>query len=157
MPILLGLLIGGRLGWQAGHGLARLLLSHAALTLFLWAGVAWTGYALTKANVGPTAAPYAAVTAPAALSVWMIVAPAKSRAKLWLIDGLYIWTRLGIVVVFGVGVYLLLHDGGRLAVWLRNVWPLAIAGGVLWAAQRGIFVLLRRSHLAAGDRSLIGE
>lgn len=151
MPILLGSIVGRAFGLLLG----RIVLSHAALTVGVWDGVAGGSYWLVRQNIGPGAAPYAGVLATLALLGWTLWRPAENRAKLWLLDGLYVWTRLGIGHVLLVAVMALLAVHGVIRSWLVDVWRTALLGAALLLMQRVMMSWVGRSHLRAGGLSRV--
>ena len=153
MPILLAAIVGRAFGLLLG----RVVFSHAVLTVIVWYGLSATSFWLAHRNLGPAAAPYAAVLVPASLLVWTLWRPAESRTKLWLFDGFYVWTRLGVAWAVILSSFRLLAAHGSLAAWLPIAWPYLLAGLGSWLAQRALAEWLRRSHLRAGDLSLVGE
>ena len=132
-------------------------VGHGGLTVIVWYGLSAASFWLAHRNLGPAAAPYAAVLVPAALLVCTLRRPAESRAKLWLFDGLYVWTRLGIVWAVVVSAIRLAHDGGSVARWLPGALPYVLAGVGSWLAQKALVDWLRRSQVRAGDLSVMGD
>ena len=153
MPVLIGLLFGQLFTTLLG----RIGFWRAAVTAGVWYCVGFGAYRLVEANVGTTAAPWGAILAPAALLAWTLWHPTTSRVKLWLFDGLYVVLRLCMIFT-GFRLALdLLHDHGRLALWLAEGWRSLVVAAALWLVQRGMIGWLRRSHVLAGDRSLAAE
>lgn len=153
MPVLLGAIVGRAFGLVLG----RVVFSHAVLTVAVWYGLAAASFWLVRLNVGTAAAPWATVLGPAALLAWTLRSPATNRAKLWLLDGFYVWSRLGIVWGLGAALLRLLADGGVVMVWVPHALPFAGVTMGSWLAQRALKDWLRRSHVRAGDGSLLQE
>jgi hypothetical protein len=141
-------------GWIVGDALARIAFSRAIVTVALWYGVVAAGYWLGHSNISPAAGRVTAVIAPSALLAWTLWRPATSKARLWLIDGLYLWMRLtmwGCFVMVGgklVAVNFKLTD-------MAPAWPFAAGGGLAWLLQAGLIAWVAREHLRAGDRGLV--
>jgi hypothetical protein len=141
-------------GWIVGGALARIAFSRAVVTLALWYGVVAAGYWLGYANISPAAGPVTAVVAPSGLFVWALWRPATSKARLWLIDGMYLWLRLamwGCLVMF---VGRLVAVGFKLTD-MAPAWPFAVGGGLAWLLQAGLIAWVTREHIRAGERSLV--
>lgn len=153
MPVLIGAIVGRAFGLLLG----RVVFSHAVLTVIVWYGLAAAAFWLARQNLGPAAGPYAAALVPAALLAWTLWRPAESRVKLWLFDGFYVWTRLGIAWAVVVAAARLLADEGSMTAWIPNAWPYLLVGVGSWLAQLALVEWLRRSHVRAGDLSLAGE
>jgi hypothetical protein len=153
MPIILAAIVGRAFGLVLG----RVVFSHAVLTVVVWFGLSAISFWLADRNLGPWAGPYATVAAPMALLAWTLRRPAESRAKLWLFDGFYVWTRLGVAWAVVVAIARLVADDGSLARWLLDAWPYALVGVGSWLTQRALTEWLRRSHVRAGDLSVVGD
>lgn len=149
MPVLFGLMFG-RL-------FAQMAFSRAVVTLAMWAGVVFVGVQVGTANISPAGGMVMGVAAPIALLGWALWHPARSRAKLWLLDGIYLWLRLGLVFCVVMTGLALVAAGARLGQWIVMAWPYAASGGVIWGAQRALAAWLLRSHLRAGDGSMIPD
>lgn len=147
MAILLGFLIGDALG--------RIGLWRAIAVLAFWIALTAVAYRLAAANISPAAGFVAAVIAPLGMLVWTLWDPATSRFRLWLIDGIYLWARLAMWVSLVLLAWGLIEFDFRIAVTLAHVWPVMLVGAVAWLIQRGVLVLLKRSHDAAGERSVV--
>ena len=153
MPVLIGVLVGRAFGLLLG----RVVFSHAMLTVIVWYGLSGVSFWLAYENLGIVYGRCAAVLAPAALLAWTLRRPAESRVKLWLFDGFYVWTRLGITWAVVVVAFRLLAEHASLTRWVPTAWPYLLAGVGFWLAQRAVVEWLRRSHVRAGDLSLAGE
>lgn len=150
MPVLLGVLVGRTFGLLLG----RVVLSHAVLTVFLWYAVAAGAFWLAYRNLGPAAGPYACVLVPVALLGWTLWRPAENRIKLWMFDGLYVWTRLGIAYAILRLAVALLAAEGRIKPSLSQAWPWVLLAIACWLLQRGMVRWLRRSHRLAGTKGI---
>lgn len=148
MPMLFGLLFG-RL-------FARIAFSRAVVTLALWVGVVFVGVRVGVANFSDTGGYVLGALAPAALLGWALWQPATSRARLWLIDGVYLWLRLGMWWFAGAAALRFAADGLMLSS-LPLALPYFAAAAGLWAAQRALAGWVARSHRLAGDRSVMSE
>ena len=137
---------GWLFGWVGGDTVGRIAFSKAFLTLLLWWGVTVIGFWLGDANLGRPAATVTGVLAPACLFCWAMWHPTGNGLKLWVIDGIYLWLRLGMLILVGVAIWRLVHVQGRLGPWAAQAWPLASIGAVLVVLQRALAAWLRRSH-----------
>jgi hypothetical protein len=141
-------------GWIVGDALARIAFSRAIVTLALWYAVVAAGYWLGHSNISPAAGPVAAAIAPLALLAWTLWRPATSKARLWLIDGIYLWLRLamwGCLVTVGAKLVAVNFKLTAMA----PAWPFAIGGGLAWLLQAGLIAWVARGHRQAGGRSLV--
>ena len=136
-------------GWVVGDTVGRIAFSKAFLTLLLWWSVTVVGFWLGDANLGRPAAPVTGVLAPACLFVWAMWHPTGNGLKMWVIDGIYLWLRLGVLILVGIAIWRLVHVEGRLGPWVAQTWPLALIGAVLVVFQRVLAAWLRRSHRRA--------
>ena len=145
MPVLIGVLFG-RLFMQ-------IAFSRAALTLLLWATVWGTAEDAGSQLVGHGAGRVTGWVAVAILLAWSLWRPARSKAKIWMLEGAYIWLRLGLIVAGVLSFMALLHERGVNAAWARDAWPFLLGGVAAWAAQRWLAALLVRSHHREAEMS----
>ena len=147
MPYLIGMILGdvlGRIGFFRAAGAALLL-----------GGVGFLAYRLVAANLDPAMAYGAAVAAPLAVFGWAIWHPAASRFRLWIVDGVYLASRLAMwwaAAAFAIG---LVGAGFRIDRWLSQEWPQAATAGFFWLVQRALGAQVARSHRILGERSVI--
>ena len=153
MPVLFGLLVGDAFG----RGFARIILSHAFLTLVVWCGAVWVGIRIGYYNISPAAGYVTGALTPAALLGWTLWRPARSRAKLWMLDGLFVWARLGMFWFGGWAAIRLFGSDWRLATWVVEAAPIVAAAAGFWALQRALVGLLVRSHRREGSTSLVTD
>ena len=151
MPVLFAVLFGG----AVGNGLARIMLSHAFLTLVVWCAAIWISIRIGYYNIGPAAGYVPGVLMPAALMAWTLWRPARSRAKLWMLGGLFVWARLGMFWFGGWAILRLINADWHLAAWIASAAPLVAAAVGFWALQRTMTGLLVRSHHREGDASCV--
>ena len=153
MPVLLGILIGNAFG----RGAARIVMSHAFLTLVIWCAVTLIGGRIGYYNISPAAGYVTAVLSPAVLLAWTLWHPARSRAKLWMLDGLYVWARLCMFWFGGWAAVRLFASQWRLGPWIVSALPQLAAAAGCWALQRALVGLLVRSHRREGNTSLVTD
>lgn len=149
MPVLIGVLFG-RL-------FMRIAFSRAVLTLILWAIVWGTASDAGGRLLGSGAGWIAGGLATATLLAWSLWRPARSRAKVWLLDGVYLWLRLGLIAAGALTVVSLFQGRGVTMAWAKDAWPIVLGGVAMWAAQRWLARLLVRSHGHEGDRSVMSD
>jgi len=147
MPYLIGMILGdvlGRIGFFRAAGAALLL-----------GGVGFLAYRLVAANLGPAMAYGAAVAAPLAVFGWAIWHPAASRFRLWIVDGVYLASRLAMwwaAAAFAIG---LVGAEFRIDRWLSQEWPQAATAAFFWLVQWALGAQVARSHRIMGERSVI--
>lgn len=145
------------IGWIVGDAAGRIAFSKPFLTVALWCGVCALGFWLGEANLGRAAGTWTALAAPAALLAWTLWHPARNGAKVWLVDGIYLWLRLGVVILVGWAAWLLFEAQGRVGPWLVQAWPMAVGCGGLWIVQKLLVAWMIRSHRLAGAGSRLHD
>ncbi|GAA0460204.1 hypothetical protein [Sphingomonas molluscorum] len=147
MPFIIGMILGdvlGRIGFFRAAGAAIVLCA-----------TGFVAYRLVAANLDPGMAWVAGAAAPLALFGWAIWHPAKSRFRLWIVDGVFLAVRLAMwwaVIASAVG---LVTSDFRLGTWLTREALFLPVAGVFWAVQWVLSVQVARSHRIMGDRSVV--
>ena len=137
MPVLIGILFG--------RMFMRIAFLRAVLTLLLWAVVWATAEGAGGRLLGHRAGWLAGCLASATLLAWSLWRPARSRAKLWMLDGVYLWLRLCLIGAVALAALALLSDGLTVAL-AADAWPFVLGGVAAWVAQRWLTGLLVRSR-----------
>jgi hypothetical protein len=89
-----------------------------------------------------------------ALLGWALWRPTRSKARLWLIEGLYLWMRLAMWACLIAVVGTLVTVGFKLGAMAPAV-PFVVGGGCAWLLQRGLDAWVVRQHHRSGVRSLV--